>query len=273
MNLLKLSTYAKTIIFRSLFIVGLLFSSSVSAEVLQVTPRDGVTIKLLLDVPEAINAKTPVAILFPGGHGRLVLEDDGSFTKLNGNFLVRSRSRFVENGIAIAVLDAPSDHQDKAGLTFDYRSSSEHFEDIGKVIFAVRARFPGQPIWLVGTSRGSTSAANAAANLKTDMPDGLILTSSVGIAFKKGGNVTDFNLDAIRIPTLVVHHLEDGCAATTISGARAIYDALTNAARRDLIEIDGGRTSGDPCKGGSYHGFLGIENDVIDKITAWMKGS
>ncbi len=42
--------------------------------------------------------------------------------------------------------------------------SAQHAEDIGKVIADVRERTK-LPVWLVGTSRGAISAANAASRL------------------------------------------------------------------------------------------------------------
>jgi alpha-beta hydrolase superfamily lysophospholipase len=46
------------------------------------------------------------------------------------------------------------------------------------LIAALREDAP-VPVWLVGTSMGTVSAANAAARLMTGGPDGLVLTSTV----------------------------------------------------------------------------------------------
>lgn len=245
------------------------FSFSASAEeVVKLKPRDGVVLRLLVDAPADAKA---LALLFPGGHGRVLIKDDGTFKGLKGNFLVRSRGLFVADGVAVAVFDAPSDHKDKEGLTYQYRTSAEHAGDIKTAIAKLRSMYPKLPLWLVGTSRGSTSAANAAANIKDGGADGVVLTSSVGVATKHGGNVLDFNLAGIKQPALVVHHEEDECHTTPVSGARDIKAALTGAKASELIVVTGGDSKGNPCGGSSHHGYLGIEKKVVDAIAAWIK--
>ena len=237
-----------------------------ASEVIEIAPRPGVTLRLLADVP----GSGPIAVLFAGGHGRLKLDSDGSINGLNGNFLVRSRDRFVAGGVGVVLFDAPSDHQDKEGLTYGYRMLPEHAADIGVVIAAIRVKFPDRQVWLVGTSRGSISAANGAVSAEPG-PDGLVLTSAVGMPFKKGGNIRDLNLGSLKMPVLVVHHVKDGCVSTPPEGAKAIRDALKGSARADLIMIEGGESGGNPCQGKSHQGFMGIEDRAVDAITAFIK--
>lgn len=245
------------------------FAASASAsEVVKIKPRSGVFLKMLVDAPADAKA---VAILFPGGHGRVVVKNDGTHKGLKGNFVVRTRQMFVDNGLVAVVFDAPSDHRDKKGLTFDYRMTEEHAGDIKKVMAKIREKFPGLPIWLVGTSRGSTSVANAAANIKSGGAEGIVLTSSVGVSSRHGGNVLDFDLAAIKVPALVVHHLKDECAITPVWGAKDIKNALTGAKSAEILIFEGGETGGNPCKAKSHHGFLGIEQKVVDAISAWIK--
>jgi pimeloyl-ACP methyl ester carboxylesterase len=237
-------------------------------EVVKLKPRGDVVLKLLVDAPADAKA---LALLLPGGHGKVNIQNDGTFKGLKGNFLVRSRDLFVGNGVATAVFDAPSDRKDSEGLSYSYRVSAEHADDIKAAIAELRGKYPKLPIWLVGTSRGSTSAANAAANIKEGGTDGVVLTASVGVSSKHGGNVLDFDLAGIKIPVLVVHHEEDGCKVTPVSGARDIKAALTGAKASELIVVTGGDSGGEPCKGKSHHGFLGIENKVVDAIATWIK--
>lgn len=237
-------------------------------EVLEIAPRSGVTLRMLVDQPADVRA---VALLFPGGHGKVMIQDSGAIKGLKGNFLVRMRDRFVEGGIATAVFDAPSDHQDKEGLSYEYRATPEHAGDIAKALARLRERFPGKPVWLVGTSRGSTSAANGAANPAGSPPDGLVLTSSVGAPNKHGGNVRDFDLAAIKMPVLIVHHKDDGCVTTPLAGAEGIFADLKGSSRKEMIVMEGGEADGNPCQGASYHGYKGIEDKTVDAIVAWIK--
>ncbi|MBL4690352.1 MAG: hypothetical protein JKY68_02670, partial [Rhodospirillales bacterium] len=150
--------------------------------------------------------------------------------------------------------------------------TGEHAGDIKRAMVKLRKVFPGLPVWLVGTSRGSTSVANAAANIQDGGPDGIVLTSSVGVSSKHGGNVLDFDLASITIPALIVHHREDGCAITPLSGARDIKDALSGSKSAELIIVDGGSSgSGRACGATSHHGFLGVEQTMVDAIAAWIK--
>ena len=129
----------------------------------------------------------------------------------------------------------------------------------------------GLPVWLLGTSRGSTSVANGALSVKPGDIAGIVLTSSVGIETSRGGNVLNFYLDRIKVPALVAHHRDDGCWATPFRGAVDIQKAMTGSSRTDLMGFDGGNAEGNPCRAKSHHGFLGIEKQVIDAISTWMK--
>lgn len=247
-----------------------MLGSARAEEMVEITPRPGVNLRLLVDVP--VEAQV-VALLFPGGHGRVQIQDDGSLKGLKGNFLVRMRGRFVKNGIGVAVFDAPSDHNDRDGLTYAYRMTPEHAGDIGKAVARLREMFPGRAVWLIGTSRGTISAANAAANPQAGAADGLVLTSSVGVANKHEGSVLDFDLSGIRMPVLLLHHREDGCPTTPLSGAQAIREALGGSKHAELVIVAGGESGPKPCQGPSHHGFQGIENTVVDTISAWITGS
>ena len=117
-------------------------------------------------------------VLLPGGPGYMALDAKGCARKLEGNSLVRSRDLFHAAGFVTALVDAPSDHRGEDGLG-GFRLSAQHADDIGKVIAEVRERTK-LPVWLVGTSRGAISAANAASRLTGPAaPDGLVLTSAV----------------------------------------------------------------------------------------------
>ena len=179
---------------------------------------------------------------------------------------------FTENGLVTALMDAPSARLKGEGLAFDYRMTEEHAGDIKQAIAKLREMFTGLPVWVVGTSRGSTSAANAAANIKDGGPDGIVLTSSVGVSTRPGGNILDFALADINIPALVVHHQGDLCVVTPVEGAQEIKARLTGSQSAEIMIFDGGeRGSGKECGAKSHHGYLGIEQKVVDTIAAWIK--
>ena len=177
-------------------------------------------------------------VLLPGGPGYAALDAKGCAGKLKGNSLVRSRDLFHRAGFVTALVDAPSDHRGEDGLG-GFRMSPQHAEDIGKVIAYLRERTK-LPVWLVGTSRGTISAVNAASRLTGPAaPDGLVLTSPV-TSGRVGGykawvaqTVFSARLDAIRVPVLVVAHAADTCIRTPPSLAGGIVAAHQRRARAD----------------------------------------
>lgn len=230
--------------------------------------RSGVTQRILLKKPTAPQANL---ILFAGGHGNLDLRNNGDIGWGNSNFLVRSRELFADNGFLVALVDAPSDRKTNRGMLDGFRTSAEHAQDIVRVIIYLREQAP-VPVWLVGTSRGSTSAANAAIRITQGGVEGLVLTSGITRWNERGDNLLDMPLEDIRIPTLVVHHRDDGCRVTPYSGVKDIMERLKNSSNSEHISFTGGNAPvSRPCGAKSQHGFYGIEEEVVNVISQWIK--
>jgi pimeloyl-ACP methyl ester carboxylesterase len=252
--------------FRWLALLALIVVCDASAaeEIVTLATRSGVTQSYLLSVPVSGNPLA-VAVLFAGGGGRVNLARERERKHLDrGNFLVRSRRLFVQAGIVAAVMDAPSDYP--AGMEDEFRLGAAHAADVGKVVADLGSRFPGFAVFLVGTSRGTVSAANAAARLRHDVK-GVVLTAAVFQAGKRLGwpGLSDFDLGSIRAPVLLVHHVDDECGVTPYAAARAL------AERYPLISVSGGlRPQSGPCQAMSSHGFLGREAETVREIVNWM---
>jgi hypothetical protein len=126
------------------------------------------------------------------------------------------------------------------------------------------------PVWLVGTSRGTQSAAYVGTELPgPDGPDGLVLTSTI-LTDDKGRPVPAMPLGKIRVPVLVVHHEQDGCAHCSFSEVPTLMSKLGNAPRTQLLAFKGGESKGDPCEAFAYHGFSGLEWQVVQQTAAWI---
>lgn len=250
-----------------LFLVGAGSATAQTSEkVVDIPTRAGVTQRMLVLAPPDPKA---AVILFPGGHGGLQLSQDGSMRWGKGNFLVRSRRLFADQGLFVVVVDAPSDHQSPPFLR-GFRQQPEHAEDIKAVIAWVRAQAK-VPVWLVGTSRGTQSAAYAAIELAGQAgPDGLVLTSTI-LTDRRTRPVPAMPLDRLRIPVLVVHHRQDGCKLCPYGEAPALIEKLGNAPRKQLLSFEGGEDRGDPCEAFAHHGFNGLERDVVAQIAAWVR--
>ena len=166
-------------------------AGAAGAEDIVILPtRGGITQSYLLSSPPAGKARA-VALLFPGGAGKVDLERESARALLDrGNFLVRSRRLFAGHGITAAVLDAPSDQS--LGMEDHFRLRSAHAEDIGRVVADVKSRFPGLPVYLVGTSRGTVSAASAGKHLGSAVA-GVVLTSTVFLASRRQSGLSGFD--------------------------------------------------------------------------------
>lgn len=240
-------------------------SAEAASRVVDLPTRPGVTQRMLVIVPEAPKA---AAILIAGGHGGLQLSAGGRAAWGEGNFLVRTRDLFAANGVAVAVVDAPSDRQSGAFLN-QFRQTAEHVADLKATIAWLR-RETGLPVWLIGTSRGTQSAAFAAIQLAGgEGPDGVVLTSTI-LTDERSRTVPRMAVNKIAVPVLVVHHEQDGCQHCKFRDIAALMNKLTGTARKELIAVTGGVDQGDPCEPRAYHGFNGLEREVVGKIAVWM---
>lgn len=236
-------------------------------QLIQLPTRPGVTQPFWVLTPPG----QPVAsvILFTGGSGIL-----GSAHRpvLNGkNFLIRMRGSFAAAGFLVASVDVPSDQPEASE---GFRASAEHAQDIAAVIAYLRQKAP-VPVWLIGTSMGTISAANVAARLRSGGPDGLVLTSSIVAASRRVAPIdASVDVGAIAVPTLIVHNKEDACIVCPFSAVPGFVERFTHAPRRELIAVSGGSPpQSDPCEPFARHGYFGIEDEVVGDIARWIKGS
>jgi hypothetical protein len=126
------------------------------------------------------------------------------------------------------------------------------------------------PVWLVGTSRGTESAAYVATELTgADGPDGVQLSSTL-LVDKHGTPVSRLPLSRIRVPVLVVHHQDDSCWATPYREVAGLMAQFKAAPHTHLLAVTGGSNVGDPCAGMAHHGYNGIESLVVGQSVAWM---
>jgi predicted alpha/beta-fold hydrolase len=222
-------------------------------EMIVLQPRAGVGLTVYLTMAPGA---TRSVILFTGGNGVVA----GGRT----NFLLRTAPQYVADGINVAIPEVPADQG--GGLTDLFRASAENATDIAAVIALLKQRSPA-PVWLVGTSRGTISAAAVAARIGPPSVSGLVLTSTVWRALNA---VT--RLDAIRVPTLVVHNKDDGCFESPFAETAAGMAAIRAAPVKAQITVAGGSLVSAPCQARSPHGYFGIESQVVPGITAWIKG-
>jgi len=231
------------------------------------TPRPGIELDALL-LRSSGEAAGGIVIL-TGGAGRLDLRIRPKGW-LGGNFLVRSRMHFAAEGFVVATLDSPSD---QAGGMSHFRASAEHAIDLAAMVVRLRQETKG-PIWLIGTSMGTVSAANGGRRGGAGA-DGIVLTATVTRPSNTYPfSVMDMPLEEIAVPVLLFHHRHDGCAVSPWNGLPYLSRRLVASPKSEIIGVSGG----DPprsiaCEAFSAHGFLGIEARAVALMTNWMRAA
>jgi hypothetical protein len=252
-----------------LVLAGLFACSAAAQEIVTLQTRPGVTQSFFIANMGGARAQA-AALLFVGGGGNIRLRREGGQIRFEqGNFLPRSRREFIRNGIVPVVLDNPSDQQAGDGMSESFRAGAAHAGDVRAVLAEVKRRFPGLPVFLVGTSKGTLSAAWLAAALEGEAA-GAVLTSTLfyeGPRHRPRPVLAAFDWSAIKIPVLFVHHLDDACFATPH------YEAARLGRRFPLVTVKGVEPAkSGPCDPFSAHGFLGREAQTVDAIAGWMLG-
>jgi len=241
--------------------------------VVDLPTRPGVSLRMLYATPDA--ADTPVraaAVLLSGGHGALKIYPNGSIGWGERSFLVRTRGLLVQQGMAVLLLDAPTDR--RAGLA-GFRTTPEHAADIGAAIAWLRQR-TGVPVWLIGHSRGTESAVSATLRLGDPPagPDGLVLAASIltDSAFAAGQALPRFPLEQLHLPVLVLHHDADACSVTAPRDLPLLVDRLTQSSRSAVVRLSGGKPLGDLCGSEGTHGFGGLDGPAAQAMGTFVLG-
>lgn len=178
-------------------------------------------------------------ILMPGGDGHIGAGPGGEITQLRGNQLVRTRDAYRARGFAVLVVDA----------NVDLARAVDHMAAIKR------------PVIVVATSRGTLRAAHGIA--RGAKPDALVLTAGF-LTDASGGseNVASILGSPQRLPrTLVIHHRQDGCRHTRPAGVEPFVKWA--AGKASVRWLDGGANTGNPCQARAYHGFNGLDSQVV----------
>lgn len=197
-------------------------------------------------IPSITSPPKYVLIVMPGGHGTIGLKQNSDGTPFfsgKGNFLVRTRGIFADNDLAVVVIDR--------GRSLDRMRG---------VISDIKKKFPAAKIYIAGTSMSTTETIYMSENMDGEVA-GFIHTSSVSAI----GGLDTRNR---KSRNLIVTHKNDGCQRITPTSS-----SIENGQRygTPLFIMEGGIDEGDPCQAAGHHGYRGIEQEVVDKIKAWIK--
>lgn len=240
-------------------------------EVVTINTREGVTQTFLHIVPT--EKPKGVVIIYPGHEGVV------RFKKIANQYSVdnegggltaheKSREKYSQEGFAVAVLAPPSDQS--YGMDTDFRSSKEHTQDTEKVIEYLHQKY-NQDVYLHGHCRSTFSPAAVATNLNNKGIAGIILSSARSEG--RHGGVVDYEKGKVKVPVLLVQHVDDPCEGTLYENMpkiKSFYEASTNV---DVITAKGGegkRPDDAPGCSGGHHGFRGMRKPVMNAIIQWI---
>jgi pimeloyl-ACP methyl ester carboxylesterase len=221
--------------------------------------RPGITVDVRVEVPLGAPA---LILLFEGGGGILAPGSMG--------FAHRAHRHFLRNGIGSALVGAPIDASGlNGGMSPWFRESPSHFSDIDSVIDALRRTYD-LPIWILGVSNGSRSAA-AYAMRHGKRIDGVVLVSSStrppsGDPIHAQPEITD-----VSVPLLAIAHKDDACMGSPPGDAARIAQAAVASPQAAALLFSGGLNSGpEPCGNETHHTLFGIEDQVVAAIAGFI---
>jgi hypothetical protein len=234
---------------------------------LTLTPRSGAELRVVMERPPA-----PIGsvLLLAGGAGVLDIDARGHIQRLARNQLVRTRAVYARAGYIVFVPDIASDLRN----TRDYRFSSAHAQDLALLV--ATARNAAAPVWVIATSRGAVSATNLFAKQALALPDGLVISSGTLMRYRRPAAADTGDPAAIRVPVLLLRHRDDACMFTPPADADRFKALLTGAPKVDIVTLSGGgptHEDADPCGADHYHGFRGIDEQVVAATVTWMKAN
>ena len=182
-------------------------------------------------------------ILMPGGNGILDPRmTNGRLTmRASGNFLIRSRALFATGPFVAASTDATTSA-----------------DRILAIVGDLQRRFGPLRVYVIGTSR-STDSTMALSTPLDGKVAGFVHTSSMSA-------IASFDPRKFRSRHLIVLHRMDACRVTRPSAGEASHRNYGT----ELIEVEGGKSTGDDCEAFAHHGYNGIERETVDKIKAWI---
>ena len=186
-------------------------------------------------------------------------------------FMRKNQQLFADEGIALVVMDCPTDQWGSAGgprvtgCRDDYRSSKQHADDVRSVIAKLRNEYGYSRIFVMGHSMGTISSRWLAKNLGNEITGSIHSSSMNGFnKFGYANSLSDFPYGSIAAPVLHVHNEKDACEHTP-------YSIVKGYAGENLVTVHGGVAEGDPCGGGHLHSHQGNEEAVVRAIITWIK--
>lgn len=199
-------------------------------------------------------------LMFIGGDGHLRLRQRGSVSGLN--LLIRIRSGLTAAGFKLLYVDTPESPVARRDAVYSGSISQMIEKENSKNL----------PVFVIGISRGSISAANVAS--RQPVSGMILLSASTGSTHD--GTVYDVPVERITAPSLLLLHRKDACVSSGSEHAlRSFAKDLKNSTATVRV-LEGGIDEGSgikrtaDCHPKSFHGFNGTETTVVDTLVQWI---
>ncbi len=209
---------------------------------------------LLVSVPEP----RATVLLYIGGDGRLRLTEDGRTS--HGHTFVRSLHLWSAHHINAVLVDTPFDLGN--AMRGHKRGTQEHLSRVAEVI-SHYSKNSSTPVWIFGHSMGTSTVA---AFLSSEKPEISRLRGYIVAGTHKGETIPT----STKIPVMAIHHKKEACEATPIEASEAIVNTRSSDTPKALVLLDGGLNEGHRCQARAYHGFYGIENELINTAASFV---
>jgi hypothetical protein len=213
------------------------------------------------------------ALLFYRGWSGIANIKTENDWKRNLNYLQNNTDLFAQAGIALVVMDCPSD-ENKVGsgntplaCNDDYRSSIGHADDVRKIMAVLKEKYGITKFFIMGHSYGTISSKWLARNLGNEI-QGSIHSAAKTLTGPHmrtyGYSVESFDMDSLKAPALNVHHGDDQCSYTP-------YSTVLAYSKNNLVTVKGGEGTGDVCGGRHLHSMGGREEPTSKAVIQWIK--
>lgn len=213
------------------------------------------------------------ALLFYRGWSGIANIKTENDWKRNLNYLQNNTGLFSQAGIALVVMDCPSDENSIApgntplACNDDYRSSLKHTDDVKKIMATIKEKYGITKFYIMGHSYGTISSKWLAKNLGNEI-QGSIHSAAMTHASPRnrayGYSVESFDMSTLKAPVLNIHHGDDQCVHTP-------YSTVTAYSKNNLVTVKGGEGTGDVCGGTHLHSMGGREEETSKAVIKWIK--
>lgn len=210
-------------------------------------------------------------LMFRGSPGYARIESLSDKRRNIQPYIARNERLFMEAGIALVVMDCPTDQWGEYGgpgptnCFDDYRASLAHAGDVRSIIARLRERGFTR-FFVLGHSQGTLSSRWIARHLDKELA-GSIHSSSINVPNPRGyaRTMPGFDYGTITHPVAHFHHISDACSGTP-------YDLVKSYAGSNLVTVrGGGPVKGNPCALDHYHAYVGREDMVARAMVNWIK--